>query len=178
MNLFRKALLPLAGAAVIVLVFSISGPQAVHAVVATLVQVQNTPTTAVPTVAAPAASQLYISTCTGNYDGQAYARCSFDPVPAGQTLFIETESIWSDTGPSQPWTAYIAPYIATSGVGNPVYVPMVQQATDGGDQNFSGTLAARLWAKPGATPSCFVGVNQNGGGTIQCTISGYLAPAQ
>src|SRR5215471_17367047 len=51
------------------------------------VQVANTPTSAVPTVAAPAASQLYRASCTGSYDGRDIAACFFPTVPAGQTLF-------------------------------------------------------------------------------------------
>ena len=48
MNLLRKAFVPLAGVAVIVLVISMAGPRAVHAVVSTLVSVVNTSANPVP----------------------------------------------------------------------------------------------------------------------------------
>jgi len=140
------------------------------------VQVENTPTSAVPTVAAPAASQLYTAQCTGGYNGSFNAQCTFPLVPAGQTLFIETESIRSTSEPgADPTEAFLA-------VGPEIFVPMIQQASlPGFADNFTGTVAGKVFSRGGTTgPICIVNLNKNSitGGGITCSISGYLAPAQ
>lgn len=180
MNLLRKALVPLAGAAIIVLVLSIGGPRAVHAVVAALVQVENTPTSAVPTVAAPAASQLYSSSCRAGFGTSNSATCTFTTVPAGQTLFIETESI--RVNPSHGIDPILAAIEPVGPLGSQIYLPIVQQAVDIlGNDTFLGTTAGRIWAQAGAIPNCVVSLVSPPdlflSGGIACTISGYLAPA-
>jgi len=65
---FAKRLLMGVGAAVLAGLLGVAiAPKAAHAVVAALVQVVNTPTSAIPTVLAPAASNIYISSCSGLY---------------------------------------------------------------------------------------------------------------
>jgi hypothetical protein len=101
--------------------------------------IANTPTTAVPTVAAPAASQLYESSCTGFFNGGSAIIYTFAPPPAGHTLFIETASIlYSSTSGQVPVSALIA----NANNGFSIAIPMVQQ----GGGNFVGALA---WANLG-----------------------------
>jgi hypothetical protein len=172
MKLVKGTLMGVGVVALIASLMNIVAPKAVHAAVAALVEVANTPTTAVPTVAAPAASQLYFSSCTASYGGSGNATCNFAPVPAGQTLFIESASIHSSSSPgADPASAWIA----ADGI---TFVPMVQQAAFPGSDNFAGSLAGRIWAKAGTPLFCYVALNNNSGGGLQCAISGYLAPAQ
>jgi hypothetical protein len=136
--------------------------------------IANTPTTAVPTVAAPAASQLYESSCTGFFNGGSGMICTFAPPPAGHTLFIETASIRSSpTSGQAPVNALIKN--TNNGVsGVSIAIPMVQQ----GGGSFTGTLAGRIWVKAGETPTCSVLQNNNDSGGALCSIIGYLVPAQ
>jgi hypothetical protein len=155
---------------------NIVAPKAVHAAVAALVQVVNTPTTAVPTVAAPAANQLYASHCdAANSPGTFSVQCAFDPPPAGQTLFIETMSITCNSPHGSP------PVQTTISNGSGVQqnIPMVFQGTSNGIDFFAGALTGRIWVKAGTTPTCSVFPNTDiGNFFINCGISGYLAPAQ
>jgi len=190
MNLPRKALVPLAGAAIIVLVLSIGGPRAVHAVVATLVQVVNTPSSPVFNVAAPAANQLFASGCRHVFASATKASCSLDPVPAGQTLFIETisynieeavnglgttpfESVsFAPQGGEVNGTLFLAPtvvgVVSIPGSGLPANTAI-----------FHATASVRVGVMAGIMPMCSVtllAASPTGG--FFCYINGYLAPSQ
>ena len=161
--------------ALIASLMDFAAPKAVHAAAALLVEVANTPTSSVPMVAAPAASQLYSSSCTNYWSGGSGIGCFFAPPPAGKTLFIETMSISSVTDSAAVGPAE-AEINSNNGSGYSVYIPMVQQV---GGSYFVGTVAGRMWVKAGESPDCFVqswGNSQSGG--ITCNAIGYLAPAQ
>lgn len=177
MNFVRKALLPTAGVAAIVLIVSLASPRAVHAIAAALVQVVNTPANAVPTMLAPAASQLYQSSCTGQSGGYANAFCLLDPVPAKQTLFVEAVNMiaYAESGNSP-----IQPYFSAAGnfdwskPGNH-FIPLFAQ----GSGLWIGNLAGRVYSSATVRPGCYVYFASNStGGTVICQVSGYLAPAQ
>jgi hypothetical protein len=170
-NFVRKSLFPLAGLAAILLIITIASPRALRAVVATLVQVVNTPTSAVPVVQAPAASQLYENSCTGTFGGGVTTSCSLPAVPAGQTLFIESVSFSSVPVSGSP--AFTELYNVSSGAVY-LYVPMLQQPAFG----FTGTVAARTAFPAGQTPGCSQEVNAPSTGSVTCLVFGYLAPAQ
>jgi hypothetical protein len=187
MNLLRKAFVPLAGVAVIALVISMAGPRAVHAVVSTLVSVANT----VPVVVAPTAPQLYESNCTGAFFGGAEAKCEFQAVPAGNTLFIDSVSILLnsvESGLSPQWTAletfntgasypFGQAYVGGGSSTVSLYVPLTKQAFSFG-QNFVGTISdANVWTANSPGPKCDVlldGSSTNG--ILTCTVMGHLAP--
>lgn len=95
---FAKRLLMVAGAGALAGILALAvAPKTAHALVAALVQVSNTPSSAVPVVHAPAASTVYFATCEGVFSGLSQAECSTPPVPAGRSLVIEAASIFSQT---------------------------------------------------------------------------------
>jgi len=79
----RKALLSAAGIAVLALVISLAAPRAVHAITATLVQVQNTPLPVLPTqttaVIAAVSQSVVVGTPVvfGPYDVSEYSTIRF-----------------------------------------------------------------------------------------------------
>ncbi|MBV8729800.1 MAG: hypothetical protein JO336_08315 [Acidobacteriia bacterium] len=170
MKLMRKFVLPAAGAVAVAFLFAIASPRAVHAVVAALVQVTNTPTNAVPAVQAPAASQLYRGSCSVEINGDQFPRCSFPQVPTGQTLFVETVSVSAITSE----TPLITQLVDQNG--DSVFVPMTNQ----GEGNFLGTVGVRASFLSGVTPVCLVQLSSavRNGGLLACNVFGYLAPAQ
>lgn len=179
MNILRKAMVPAASVAAIVLVIAVATPRAVHAVVATLVDVANTPTSAVPTVLAPAASRLYSSSCSGTFGVSAtFATCDFETVPAGETLIVETESIFAgvDYG--------VGLQFAQISNGTTILrMPLVLQSSgaNGGSDQYVAALTARIWVKAQQTPQCEVlltGFNSDSFNNLSCSIFGYLVPAQ
>jgi hypothetical protein len=172
MNLLRKALISLAGVAVIVLVVSIAVPRAVHAVVATFVQVVNTPTTAMPTVAAPAKSKLVRELCEASYNSGPSAGCSFSAVPMGQTLFVESVTIYSQSSTgADPTQARIGGNFETA------YIPMIRQASVSGEDFLIGAMAGRISFEEGETPSCAVFLSANSDAGFTCSLFGYTAPS-
>src|SRR5579871_298652 len=123
----RKFLLPVAGVVAAAAIVTIISPRAVHAITAAMVQVVNTPTNALPTVHAPAASQLYSSYCYGSFSNPYpnSASCQLAAVPAGQSLVIETVStaISPDKG-IYPFQAQIFGLSDTGTSGPTVWIPI------------------------------------------------------
>ena len=159
----------------VALLIAIASPRAVQAVTTAFVQVTNTPANAVPTMHAPAASQIYRGICGAFPAGNNSLQCSLASVPAGQTLFVETISLWVSTD------AGVAPSGAQFYDGSYfVTVPMSAQANNSiGQASFSGTVAVRAAYPAGSYPACAVGLSGNsGGGGFQCAVYGYLAPTQ
>jgi hypothetical protein len=163
------------GAGLLLVVGAMFGPRTATAIVATLVQVANTPTTAIPAVHAPSASELYVYTCVANYGGNSSASCSFPTVPAGKTLIAEAFSISSASSPgADPSQAYLCTentcHIA-------FFVPMFQQASAQGADFFTGAIGAHFSMV--TTPACVVQLSASSGSnfSFNCTISGYLVPA-
>jgi len=180
MKIIKGTFIVIGALALIASLMNFVAPKAVHAAAAALVvDVANTPTTAVPVVLAPAASQLYSSSCThsGFATGEG-ASCSLTAPPAGKTLFIETVSI--EAGFDNGDVVYNAFVTTTSDFQtNAVFIPMLQQGVLFGEAYSVGTAAVRVWVASGVTPSCFLSLNNiSESGGFTCNISGYLAPAQ
>jgi hypothetical protein len=186
MNLLRKALVPLTGVAVIALVLLVAGPRAVHALTATLVQVVNT----VPVVTAPSAPQLYESNCTGSFGGTAEGSCSFQTVPAGNTLFIDAVSIYLnslETSIGPQWALMLtyntgASYPegqATAGgsQGVALFIPLTKMSPAFGQNYVGTTTSASVWSANSPGPKCQVLLNgESETGVFSCTAWGHLAP--
>ena len=183
MNLLRKALVPLTGVAVIALVLLMAGPRAVHALTATLVQVVNT----VPVVTAPSAPLLYESNCTGAFFSTQEGSCSFQTVPAGNTLFIDAVSIYLnsvETGIGPQWALMLtyntgASYPEGQGPsqGVALFIPLTKMSPGFG-QNYVGTItSASVWSANSPAPKCQVLLNSaSETGVFSCTAWGHLAP--
>jgi hypothetical protein len=183
---FAKRLLMGVGAAVLAGLLGVAiAPKAAHAVVAALVQVVNTPTSAIPTVLAPAASNIYISSCSGLYNGSTGNVCDFSAVPPGQTLVVTALTIWSESTPgADPQLAQLALQVYPLG---PFWfaVPMGRQASSGTYDYYTGTLAGPIVIPSGTWPfspgpECQVFLNGNSTAeysSFQCTISGYFVPS-
>jgi hypothetical protein len=182
MRLLKQTMAILGSLMVIGVIVAAVAPKTAQAIVSTFVQVTNTPTTAVPTVIAPAASQLYGSSCGAEMEGPGLANCSFTPVPAGQTLIAETLSIRVlEVGAATASTPYWNGLTANNAL---LYVPLFPQGGDGSTAPaFTGAFSGRLeiaGSNTSAPPACFL--NFSGSGTVEnqfsCFLTGYLVPAQ
>jgi hypothetical protein len=172
MNFFlRKSLLPAAGVVAVALLIAVASPRAVHAVAAALVQIVNTPATAVPILHAPAASQLYNHSCVVSFSGNSSSYCHLPTVPTGQTLFVETVSFWGHIGVG---TGVYEAYLGNGTADGLLYVPVSQQYPG----FVEGTLSAKAFYGAGSTPMCSMSLDQTTGNNFRCYVFGYLAPAQ
>ena len=174
MRLVRGMLLGIGALALIALLTTAIAPRAVRAAAEALVQVANTPTTAVPAVEAPAASQIYYGHCEGLFNDSNFAGCSLPPVPSGQTLFIETASMQTipSIGGNAPTQSDVVPSLFDAPV---LFLPMALRA--GG--YYDGTVGVRVPFPAGSQPWCQNYVASGGDyGFMQCAVWGYLAPAQ
>lgn len=180
MKTARRFLLPVSAMAVLAIAFALVNPKAVHAVAAAFVQVANTPANAVPMMAAPAQSQLYHSACSASYAGQYQSYCTLTPVPAGQTLFIETVSVFSESDVGRdPILVRVGPHLQPDNTNALLYVPLFQQKSLQNFDNFVGIVSARVAVSAADLPQCgamLSGTSNNG--FLTCEVSGYLAPAQ
>jgi len=173
MNLLRRFLLPLAGVAAVLFIISIATPRAVHAITAALVQIVNTPANAVPTVLAPAASQIYQETCSQYMTSGNVGTCYLRAVPAGQTLFIDTLSFYLFTDHGN--VAYEV-YLAGD---RKIWVPLSLPQTSSGLDAYTTTLSVRFTVPQSVQPQCTMYLkNMTAYSAVLCTVSGYLAPSQ
>jgi len=183
MTLLRKALIPLTGVVGIALILSVAGPRAVHAITATLVSVVNT----VPVVLAPSAPLLYESNCVGAFGGTAEGTCTFQTVPAGNTLFIDAVSLYLNSLEPTIGVQWAQLHTYNSGPsypegqggqdGNPLFIPLMKNASGFGS-NYVGTItAATVWTVNSPGPKCEILLNENSSlASFSCTVWGHLAP--
>ena len=182
MRLLKEALGILGALVVLMVIVAFVSPKAARGVAAALVQVVNTPTTAVPTVAAPAATQIYNSQCqssdVASVSSFSYLYCTFSPaIPAGQTLFIQTMSILTNSTGGDPEAGWISS--STEPLYLPqLYIPLVREATSAAGDFWAGALGGSFAVPGPASPSCVAFMNANVSGSVSCVITGYLAPAQ
>jgi hypothetical protein len=177
---FAKRILMIGGVGALAGILAIAiAPKTAHALVAALVQVSNTPATAVPMVHAPAASNVYFVTCEGFFTGGFTSSCTMPPTPVDRTLVIEAASIISQTGTgSDPSSAFVY----ASNQGPFFFIPMQLQSPQGFNDNYTGQLQGRITipavADFGLTPACGIVLGKNSSaGQFNCTISGYTIPA-
>jgi hypothetical protein len=160
-----------AACALLITTFSIIGPRAVRAAVATLVQVANTPANPVPTVATdnPALQPFAI---TESPTGTATFNAPF-PAPAGKTWAIETLSVIcaSPTAIPTGQTPYVGVTVVTGGT--PVYYYFAPTQT-----YFNTVMIVnqpfRAYADPGTT--VYIGAQPGIPLVFDCTetLSGHL----
>jgi len=192
MNIAKKVVSALGGIFLAALLIAALAPKAAHGLVAALVQIVNTPTSAVPAMLATGAGQLYQSNCDATWSSSEFVSCTLGAVPAGYTLFIETVSIHSesDIGDDLRWafltTQTSAPYPhsgetpsspvppSMDGIGAAtVYVPLTKGANFG-IHDLAGTVSARVWSS--GSPVCgAVLKSPSTDGEMDCTVWGYLA---
>jgi len=179
MNFVRKALLPMGGVVALALIIMIASPRAAHALAAAMVQIMNTPTTAVPATHAPAANQIYRQGCSISY---GTATQEFDcpnilPGPtSGKVLVVEqvTVKIGSLTT-GAPATVFVEAF----GGFSQVWIPMIQQGAFNGGNTFVGTVTgAHLYVLPGEDLTCSAILSSTSSGSLTCLVSGYYIPAQ
>jgi len=123
---------------------------------AALVQIANTPVSAVPTVQAPPQAQIYRSNCEAPFSGTSQASCNLTAVPSGQTLFVETVSMATGVSPvSSPYFgAFRGSDYSGPGGSYRVYLPLIPQASTSGQSTFLGTVSARTPILGPDTPVC------------------------
>src|SRR5262249_32949074 len=106
------------------------------------------------------------------YRGGA-AGCNFPTVPIGQTLFVESLTINSQSSlGADPNQARISNGSVSA------YIPMIRQASAFGADFFIGAMAGRISFLEGETPECAVFLAASSNAGITCSLYGYLAPAQ
>jgi hypothetical protein len=186
MRLLKQAVGVLGTLVVVVVIAALVMPKAAHGIVATLVQVVNTPANPVPNrdVDNPA-FQPFQASCTSFFNGQpAVAVCNLPAVPNGQRLVIEMVGSTFDTSHSAP---VFELSIVTNGSTNVMTFPVQFQTTYNAVQPGGGVAAldhyvstsqARLYANPGTTATCQQGTDLFGiypsDLSFGCSISGYL----
>ena len=146
--------------------FTLAAPKAVHAIVATLVQVTNTSANPVPTVATDNPALQPFAHTYGVY-GQ------FDhtfQVPTGKTLVIEQVEVSC----FQIVLPYAVVGVTTGGVQN--YTTLFPAPAPGDNTNWGLTQMVRFYADGGTTVT-FQGPQTGGADYCGSTIIGYLVNA-
>jgi hypothetical protein len=156
---------------VVAMIAALLAPKAVHAIVATAVQVVNTPDVR---DADNPAKHPFVSRCgmalssEGNF-------CNFDTVPAGFRLVIEVFTPIIDMSPGdRPVSVQLGG--SANGTIYQLFYPVSLSGTEPGSLDMWGVSQplTRAYADPGSTPSCFVGALLGQGVSATCVISGYL----
>lgn len=192
MKLVKRLVMGIGTIALVATVLTLVMPKIAHAAVAALVQVVNTPTTAVPAVLGTGAGQLYESSCNALWSSSALASCTLGAVPAGYTLVVETVSMHvvtdlgvglgvayliNATSASYPHSGETpsSPLVPSppSILGEPLlWVPLTQ----GGKttiQEYAGTVGARVWSS--SAPVCQAELTAGSlNGDMDCSVWGYL----
>jgi hypothetical protein len=107
-NFSKRASLYLGFVVFVATLMAVLAPKTTHPLVAALVQVANTPSSAVPVVHAPAAGNVYFATCEGFFSFDSGSSSTMPPAPADTTLVIEAASIRTQTGVgSDPSNAFV-----------------------------------------------------------------------
>lgn len=168
MSLLRKALVPLAGVAVIALVISVAGPRAVHAIVATVVQdVDNA-------ARHPFYGHCSVLSSLTHGDGGS---CVIS-VPAGEEVVLQTERLYTTADPKN---TKVLNYLmmTTAGGFEPVYTDAVGHDTGFYQPAFSADFSAYNWtlyADPGTSITCGASTRATNpvvGLELDCTLTGY-----
>jgi hypothetical protein len=182
MKVLKRFLLGFGTVLLLALSLQVVAPQAVHAVVATFVEVANTVANPVPTVDAKAQTAFVVeSTCTFgvNLDNSLSA-CEIIPlysVPAGRIAVLESysASCGIDSGTALADTKYSF----TSPAGSPVSISVPPTAPAAGAQTTDAALNLTSYASGGAsgTPINFnaaASTRESSSSVCKVTISGYL----
>jgi hypothetical protein len=170
MNLVRKSILPVVGVVAVLLIVALASPRAVHAVAATLVQITNTATNAVPTVAADnPALQPFAWTGTSN-NGNIYFLFQ---TPADKRLVLETYSLecGGPQGSPMAWVPDIRLFLQTAN--QQLEFNYVTTVFNNNLQMISSQVF-RLYPDPGTTVSIASGSAVPNNWYCWASVSGYL----
>jgi len=177
MRLLKQAVAVVGMVVVVAVIAMFVAPKAVRAVPDTLVLVENTPTTAIPVVTAPAAAKNYNYVCslTG---GLEYYECTFPDFPAGEALRVESFSmiVYSKDASAFLKTAYLGINVLNTNPTPKIFIPMAPLPGYAGP-TYTGAIAAGMVLRD--TPGCFVDFYPYSYSLFsgKCTITGYLIPA-
>jgi len=165
MKALAKLVFGTLGCVLLISGIAVLSPQAVHAVVATIIRDQDNP-----------ARHPFTTSCNGAFTG-TLATCSTFPIPAGQEVVIETISFGASGDPgnsalevSVTTTAasvggfHIMPTIFDDNLGQPIF------------SSFAAVQSVRLYADPGSSIEC-AGLTKNknlANIAFGCQISGYF----
>ncbi len=162
-----------AACALLITTFSIIGPRAVRAAVATLVQVVNTSANPIPTVATdnPALTPFSQDCFFAPASNTSISTCLV-AVPAGEEVVVQTVSLFAN--PTNSDTALQTQVLTTlPGDQHGVEYGFAQKLTGG---SFVATMNATLQAQPSSSIECLVRTqNDNPGAGISgtCYVNGY-----
>jgi hypothetical protein len=173
MKFAKRLLMGVGAVALAAIVLTVMAPKEVHATVAALVQVVNTPTNPVPTLntenPARAPFQAFCTTFGSGF-------CSWT-VPAGKSMVIEfvNTQVFVPTGSANNASSLL---FTTAGgtAGAFTMAPGTHVVTQFGDDGYVANASVRLYADPGTTISMQV----PGGDPISAqyfNISGYTVCA-
>ena len=166
MQFAKRLMMILASFVLLVAIVSLAAPKAVHAIVATLVQVTNTSANPVPTVATDNPALQPFAHTYGVYGQLDH---TFE-VPAGKTLVIEQVEVSC----FQIVLPYAVLGVTTGGVQN--YATLFPAPAPGDNTNWGLTQMVRFYADGGTTVT-FQGPQTGGGNYCGSTIIGYLVNA-
>ena len=117
----------------------------------------------------------YWDQCGGSGNVDYNTTCSMHSVPTGMRLIIESASVNAASGTTSDSVLGVAIHSTFNGANTYEYVaPSNTGSATGLFQSASGPI--KLFADPGSTPQC--SMIATGFVSYDCTISGYLIPAQ
>ena len=129
---------------------------------------------AVPLLVTPQGTP-YWDQCNGSGNVDYNTTCSMHSVPTGMRLIIESASVNTASGTTSDSVLGVAIHSTFNGANTYECVaPSNTGSATGLFQSASGPI--KLFADPGSTPQC--SMTATGFVTYDCTISGYLVPAQ
>jgi hypothetical protein len=166
MQIMKRLFISVVTVALLAMLFAVAAPKAVHAIVATLVQVTNTSANPVPTVATDNPALQPFAHTYGVYGPLDH---TFQ-VPAAKTLVIEQVEVscFQIVLPS------VVVGVTTGGVQN--YTTLFPAPAPGDNTNWGLTQMVRFYADGGTTVT-FQGPQTGGADYCGSTIIGYLVNA-
>ena len=178
MKITKRLMFGSGGIVLAAMVVVLLAPKTAHAVVATLVQVANTPSSPVPNrdIDNPALQPWHMLLKLTNPTpyGSQFAYSGQFNVPANKRLVIETTSL-TDNNPG-PYLGEIGVSTSVGGQYAPYGLPLQFGLVVISGQTYPfayGTLSARFYADPGTTVFASYVVSSNGDTEKDLSISGY-----
>lgn len=179
MKLLKQVLAVLGTVVVIALLVVLVTPKTAHAIVATFVQVVNTPSQPVPTLEADAQTAFVVlNTCNfGDAPDFNLTECEIIPlytVPAGKTAVIESFSADCQTPPGTATAEFKLIYLGPGGSQGELRIPPSSAVPFGASVLSEAALNLKSYVSAGS-PINFVG-QANNTSTLSCAVnvSGHL----
>ena len=143
------------------LILTLLAPKAVRAVVATAVQVMNTPASPVPNKDVDESARMAFTAYCERTANSTFNSCSIN-VPPGKIFVVETVSFFASG--KEGFIGY-----SSGGTFGKIYLPLTSIGN-----TYEGTSPLRLYVDPGTVIGCQSDYNSAIDNLLQCTLSGHL----